>query len=208
MITTSKGLSNLLRTVLGFATPASFIFGLVCASVWPLQNQTRNRETSADALRALRSLWIIGFVSVGSRRALLRPRAEALWAPSFIGLVVAAGDVALSRVYGEAAPLGVGGLFGGGGRHFRVRSFRGGSGRRPRLDRSARRLVGRVHIEPVFDFTSIFESELAAFHAGVRDLSGRICAFEGLSRELIGQQQCRNRQDQFCDLIHRGLATG
>src|SRR5258708_30172269 len=106
---------------------------------------------------------------------MLRLRAEALWAASFIGPVVAAGDVALSRVYGEAAPLG--GLF-GGGRHFRVRGFGGWSGRRPRLDCSGRRPVGRGHIEPVFDFTRIFEPELAAFHAGVSDLSGRICAFE------------------------------
>src|SRR6266705_3984526 len=104
---------------------------------------------------------------------------------SFIGLVIAAGDVALSRTYGEAAPLRIG-RFCGGGRYFRVLGFRGGSGRR-RYDCSGRRSVGRVYIEPVFAFTGIFQPKLAAFHAGVRDLSGRTRAFESLSRKLVAK---------------------
>ena len=114
-----------------------------------------------------------------------RLRAEALCAPSFIGLVVAAGDVALSRTYGEAAPLRFD-RFCVGGRRFGVRGFRSGSGRR-RLDCSRWRLISWVHIEPVFDFTCIFQPKLAAFRAGVGDLSGRIRAFKGLRRKLTGQ---------------------
>src|SRR5882762_6591046 len=116
-----------------------------------------------------------------------RLRAEALCAPSFIGLVVAAGDLlALSRSYGEAASLRCGRFY-AGGRRFGVRSIRGGSGRWRRPNCSGWRLVGRVHIEPVFDLTSIFQPKLAAFRAGVGDLSVRICAFKGLSRKLTGQ---------------------
>src|SRR6267143_819651 len=108
---------------------------------------------------------------------------SALW---FIRILVAAGDIALSRMYGEAAPLRLG-RFCGGGRHFGVRGFRGGSGRRPRLDCSGRRPVSWVHIDEVFDFTGIFQPELAALRAGVRDLSGSIRTFKDLSRKLSRQ---------------------
>lgn len=105
----------------------------------------------------------------------------ALW---FIWSVVAAGDdVALGRFYGETAPLRFG-RFCVGGRRFGVRGFRSGSERRRRLDCSGWRLISRVHIEPVFDLTRIFQPKLAAFGAGVRDLSGRICTFEGLRRKV------------------------
>jgi hypothetical protein len=85
-------------------------------------------------------------------------------------------------MYGEAAPLF--GRFCGGGRHFGVRGFRGGSGRRRRLDCSGWRAISWVHIEAVFDFTSLFQPKLAALRAGVRDLSGRIRTFKDLSRKL------------------------
>src|SRR5207237_756271 len=61
------------------------------------------------------------------------------------------------------------------------------------------RPVGRVYIEPLFDFAGVFQSKLAAWRAGVGDVPGRIGAFIGLSRNLAGQQQRRDRQEQLHD---------